>query len=136
MWYFLAKVRSKELPPLSLEEAVDLFSRGIFGFGPFWDHVQGYWKASQECPERIFFITYEEMKRDTFVKVKRLAEFLGQPFSMEEERERVVEEIIELCSFGKLRNLEVEISGSKEPQLWNDDIFKFFQKASALAFDG
>ncbi|KAI8570825.1 hypothetical protein RHMOL_Rhmol01G0067000 [Rhododendron molle] len=29
---------------------------------------------------------------------------------------------------------QVEIPGSKEPQLWND-IFKFFQKASALAFD-
>ncbi|KAL6974242.1 ethanolamine kinase [Sarracenia purpurea var. burkii] len=28
----------------------------------------------------------------------------------------------------------VEIPGSKEPQLWND-IFKFFQKASTLAFD-
>ncbi|KAH7848803.1 hypothetical protein Vadar_008242 [Vaccinium darrowii] len=29
---------------------------------------------------------------------------------------------------------QVEIPGSKEPQLWND-IFKFFQKASALMFD-
>ncbi|XP_058216769.1 cytosolic sulfotransferase 15-like [Rhododendron vialii] len=117
-------VRSKELPPLSLEEAVDLFSRGIFGFGPFWDHVQGYWKASLECPERIFFITYEQMKRDTFVKVKRLAEFLGQPFSMEEEGERVVEEIIELCSFGKLRNLDVNKNGSRNPDFKNDAFFR------------
>ncbi|KAG5564537.1 hypothetical protein RHGRI_000647 [Rhododendron griersonianum] len=124
MWYFLAKVRSKELPPLSLEETVDLFSRGIFGFGPFWDHVQGYWKASLECPERIFFITYEEMKRDTFVKVKRMAEFLGQPFSMEEETERVVEEIIELCSFGKLKNLEVNKNGSRNPSFKNDVFFR------------
>ncbi|XP_058226108.1 cytosolic sulfotransferase 15-like [Rhododendron vialii] len=124
MWYFLANVRSKELPPLSLEEAVDLFSRGVFGFGPFWDHVQGYWKASLECPERIFFITYEQMKRDTFVKVKRLAEFLGQPFSMEEEGERVVEEIIELCSFGKLRNLEVNKNGSRNPDFKNDAFFR------------
>ncbi|KAL6965659.1 ethanolamine kinase [Sarracenia purpurea var. burkii] len=29
---------------------------------------------------------------------------------------------------------QVEIPGSKEPQLWND-IFKFFQKASTLSFD-
>ncbi|KAF7154685.1 hypothetical protein RHSIM_Rhsim01G0075200 [Rhododendron simsii] len=110
--------------PKTILDSVDLFSRGIFGFGPFWDHVQGYWKASLGCTERIFFTTYEEMKRDTFVKVKRLAEFLGQPFSIEEERERVVEEIIELCSFGKLRNLEVNKNGSRNPHLKNDAFFR------------
>ncbi|XP_057485492.1 probable ethanolamine kinase [Actinidia eriantha] len=35
----------------------------------------------------------------------------------------------QLCRFH-----QVEIPGSKEPQLWND-IFKFFQKASTLTFD-
>ncbi|XP_058226096.1 cytosolic sulfotransferase 13-like [Rhododendron vialii] len=124
MWYFLAKMRSKEFPPVSLEEGVELFSRGISGRGPFWDHVQGYLKASLECPERFFFITYEEMKRETFVKVKRLAEFLGQRFSMEEERERVVEEIIELCSFDKLRNLEVNKNSSCVIDLKNDSFFR------------
>lgn len=111
-WYFMANLRPNELPPISLEEGFELFCKGISDFGPIWDHVLGYWKASLEYPQRFFFITYEEMKRDASVKVKKLAEFLGQPFSTEEETKGVVEEIIELCSFDKLRNLEVNKSSS------------------------
>ncbi|KAG5564926.1 hypothetical protein RHGRI_000959 [Rhododendron griersonianum] len=51
------------------------------------------------------------MKRDTSVKMKRLTDFLGQPFSMEEDMEHVVEDIIKLCSFHTLRNLRVDKSG-------------------------
>lgn len=113
IWYFMAKLKANlELPPLSLEEAFELFSKGISVYGPFWDHVLGYLKASQECPHQIFLVTYEEMKRDTLVRVKSLAEFLGQPFSLEEERKGVGEEIIDLCSFDGLRSLEVNKSGS------------------------
>ncbi|XP_058211485.1 flavonol sulfotransferase-like [Rhododendron vialii] len=124
MWYYMVKMRSKDLPPLSLEEAFKLFSKGLSIYGPFWDHVLGYWNASMECPQRIFFLRYEELKKETLINVRRLAEFLGQPFSMEEERERVVEEIIELCSFKRLSNLEVNKNGSRDAVIKNDMFFR------------
>ncbi|KAF7146353.1 hypothetical protein RHSIM_Rhsim04G0067500 [Rhododendron simsii] len=124
MWFYKAKMRSKELPPLSLEEAFKLFSKGLSIYGPFWDHVLGYWNASLECPQRFFFLRYEDLKKETSINVRRLAEFLGQPFSVEEERERVVEEIIELCSFKRLSNLEVNKNGSRDALIKNDMLFR------------
>lgn len=106
-WVFMNKIRPKELPPFSLEEAFELFCKGVSHYGPFWDHVLGYCKASLESPQKILFLKYEEMKREPFVHSKRLAEFLGQTFSLEEESDGVVHEIIRLCSSENLSSLEV-----------------------------
>ncbi|OMO78858.1 hypothetical protein COLO4_24653 [Corchorus olitorius] len=106
-WLFLNKLRPKELTPLPLEEAFELFCQGMSHFGPYWDHVLEYWKWSLEKPEKILFLKYEELKKEPLVVVKKLAEFLGQPFSLEEERKGIVQEIVRLCSFENLSNLEV-----------------------------
>lgn len=95
-----------------LEEALDLFCNGVSVYGPFWDHVLGFWKASSESPDRILFMKYEDVKSDTVNNVRKLAEFMGHPFSPEEERQGLVHEIMELCSFDNLRNLDANKSGA------------------------
>nr|KAJ0211299.1 hypothetical protein LSAT_V11C400201350 [Lactuca sativa] len=42
---------------------------------------------------------------------KKLAEFMGMPFTMEEEEGGVVEEIVKLCSFENLSNFKVNKDG-------------------------
>ncbi|KAK2967115.1 hypothetical protein RJ640_018230 [Escallonia rubra] len=81
-WHFMNKLIAKELAPLTLPEAYELFCQG-----------------------------YEDMKREPSVHLKRLAKFMGQPFSMEEEKKGLVEEILKLCSFENLSNLEVNKAG-------------------------
>ena len=95
-----------------LEEAFELFCKGISVYGPFWDHVLGYWKDSLASPQRILFMKYEDVKRDSLCQVKRLAEFMGFPFSSEEEGQGLIHEIMELCSFENLRNLKVNKTGA------------------------
>ena len=56
-----------------------------------------YWNESLERPQKVLFLKYENMKEDIISHVKRLAEFLGFPFSLE-EREGVVKEISRLYS--------------------------------------
>ncbi|KAK3001409.1 hypothetical protein RJ639_022095 [Escallonia herrerae] len=123
-WYFMAKLRPKELPPLSLREASELFCEGVSDYGPCWDQVLVYWKASLESPDKVLFFKYEEY-------LKRLAEFMGQPFSLEEEEKGVVQEILKLCSFENLTSLEVNKTGvhrfSPEIVVNNRD---FFRKAT------
>ncbi|MDV3201786.1 MAG: sulfotransferase domain-containing protein, partial [Candidatus Phytoplasma australasiaticum] len=80
-------------------------------YGPYWDHILGYWKASLEHPGKILFSKYEEMSRDTTSFVKKLAEFTGHPFSFEEQQKGVPEKIVKLCSFENLSNLEVNKNG-------------------------
>ncbi|KAK8994016.1 hypothetical protein V6N11_008225 [Hibiscus sabdariffa] len=78
---------------------------------PYWDHVLGYWKASLEHPGKILFLKYEEMVDDTVLYVNKLAEFIGHPFSVEEQQQGVPEKIVKMCSFENLSSLEVNKSG-------------------------
>ncbi|KAJ0564061.1 putative quercetin-3-sulfate 4'-sulfotransferase [Helianthus annuus] len=88
--------------------------RFIVGYGPYWDHILGYWKASLERPERILILKYDDLRKEPTSNVKRLAEFIGYPFSVNEEKAGVVDDIIKLCSFENLSNLEVNKTGKRE----------------------
>ena len=107
-----------------MEECVETFCQGQSSFGPFWDHVLGYWKESLERPEKVLFLKYEDMKEDTVSQVKRIAEFVGFPFSEEEESEGVCEQILELCSFRNLKELGVNKHGQFIPNFENKLFFK------------
>ena len=89
----------KLVQPFSMEEAFEQFCKGVSLHGPFWIHVLGYWKASLDWPERVLFIKYEDLKMDSAIHLKRLAEFMGCPLSPEEESQGVVSEILNPCSF-------------------------------------
>ncbi|XP_019180997.1 PREDICTED: cytosolic sulfotransferase 12-like [Ipomoea nil] len=112
-WHFANRMRGEnnEMKEISLEEAVENYCRGVSLGGPFWDHTLGYWKESSENPRKVLFVKYEEMKEKPEVHLRRLAAFLGCPFSEEEEEGGVVGEILRLCSFDNLSGLEVNRSG-------------------------
>ncbi|EEF47717.1 Flavonol 3-sulfotransferase, putative [Ricinus communis] len=112
LWYFVAKqLISKNIEPIPKEDAFELFCKGTAHYGPYWDHVLGYWKASVEYPDKVLFLKYEEMKKDPSFYVKKLAQFMGYPFSLEEEEKGVMQKVTNMCSFENLSNLEVNKSG-------------------------
>ncbi|KAB1214324.1 Cytosolic sulfotransferase 6 [Morella rubra] len=113
LWHFQNKVGNLmgTRVPNSIEESFDNFCRGVSVYGPFWDHVLSYWKESLEKHEKVFFLKYEEMKEQPTIHLKRLAEFLGCSFSLEEEEKGRVNDILNLCSFNNLSNLEINKKG-------------------------
>nr|XP_009801256.1 PREDICTED: cytosolic sulfotransferase 5-like [Nicotiana sylvestris] len=110
---------------IPFEEAFDMFCNGLTMAGPFWDHVLNYWEKSLEMPQKVLFLKYEDVKEKPFLHLRRLAEFLECPFSLEEEESGLVDEIIKLCSFENLSNLEVNKSGKT---LFGNDNRVFFRK--------
>ncbi|TYI98892.1 hypothetical protein E1A91_D01G248700v1 [Gossypium mustelinum] len=112
LYHFFARyLASKDMKPPALEEAFELFCQGVSSYGPYWDHVLGFWKASLDRPDKILFLKYEEMIEDTILYVKKIADFIGYPFSFEELEKGSVEKIVNMCSFENLSNLEVNKSG-------------------------
>ncbi|OWM71891.1 hypothetical protein CDL15_Pgr017774 [Punica granatum] len=111
LWHFTNKLRLKEMGTNTLEETFDKFCRGVSSNGPYWDHVLGYYKASLEMPHKVLFLKYEEMTEKPSEQLKRLAGFLGCPFSEDEEANGGGDEILRLCSFDNLSKLEVNRSG-------------------------
>lgn len=123
-WVFLNKIKPGSLPPLTLEESFDMYCKGVVGFGPFWDHMLGYWKKSKERPHKVLFLKYEDLKEDTNSYLKRIAEFLGCPFSLEEERRGVVDSIVKLCSFEKMKELDINKVGTFARNFDNKHLFR------------
>nr|XP_043635639.1 flavonol 3-sulfotransferase-like [Erigeron canadensis] len=111
LWHFACKIRSKDLNPITLDEAFELFSQGVTDYGPFWDHVLSYWRASFGSPDMILFLKYEELKKQPVMELRKLAAFMGKPFTVDEEEKGVVQKIVDLCSFDNLSGLEVNKSG-------------------------
>lgn len=112
LWYFINSSRNHDqvkIKPYPIEEAFDEFCRGIHAFGPFHDHVLGYWKESQERPDKILFLKYEDIKKNPVGEVTKLASFLGKPFLSDDQEE--AERVLWRCSLERLKNLEVNKEG-------------------------
>ncbi|KAJ4885477.1 Cytosolic sulfotransferase 1 [Raphanus sativus] len=107
LWYFRCVQLQKKV---DMEPLFESLCEGVGFFGPFWEHVLSYWRGSLEYPKQVLFMRYEEMKSEPSAQVKRLAEFLGCPFT-EEEEEGSVDKILELCSLRNLSGLEINKSG-------------------------
>jgi hydroxyjasmonate sulfotransferase len=130
-WLFTQKnmaASSNPQPTYTLEEAFALFCEGVSVGGPQWLHVLGYWEASRRYPDRVLFLRYEEMLRDPAGNARRLAAFLGRPFSLEEEAAGAVDDVVELCSFDSLRR--VTTGGRAVTELGVDSRL-FFRKGDA-----
>ncbi|KAK8498848.1 hypothetical protein V6N13_050400 [Hibiscus sabdariffa] len=125
LWNFIGKLRDQiQDPRLSLDEAFDKFCHGIYDFGPFFDHVLGYCKASQENPNKVLFLKYEDLKEDISSQLKHLAVFLGVPFTEDEDKQGVVEEIAKICSFEELKEVEVNNKGFHVTGIPHTDFFR------------
>ncbi|CAH8292772.1 unnamed protein product [Eruca vesicaria subsp. sativa] len=112
LWHFRCKYQKIEVTKSVLESTFESFCRGGNFYGPIWDHVLSYWRGSLEDPSHVLFMKYEEMKEEPYAQLKRLAEFLGCPFTEEEEEESgAVNKILELCSLRSLSDLEINKSG-------------------------
>lgn len=132
LWHFSNNLREKEkIEPWSLGEAVDYFCNGVSPFGPYWDHLLGYWTAQSEQPEKVLFLKYEEMRKDPSGNVKKLAEFVGHPFTPEEEEGGIIDGIVKLCGFESLRDLEVNKRGKTELVFGSVENSLFFRRGVA-----
>ncbi|XP_069153959.1 cytosolic sulfotransferase 5-like [Solanum lycopersicum] len=119
MWHFInSRNRLEDLSPL--EEVVEHFCKGEHLYGPFFEHVLEYWEESKKEPQKILFLKYEDLKIDPKKEVAKIALFLGKPFGNEEDLEIVLNK----CSLERLKNLEVNKSGSIVSNFHNSAFFR------------
>ncbi|VVB02768.1 unnamed protein product [Arabis nemorensis] len=122
-WYF--RCTNLEKSDITLESMFDFFCRGVSFYGPFWENVLSYWRGSLKDPKHVLFMRYEELKAEPRGQIKKLAEFLGCPFSEEEENSGSLDKILELCSLRNLSGLEINKTGKT---LNNVHHYSYFRK--------
>ncbi|XP_054825545.1 cytosolic sulfotransferase 5-like [Prosopis cineraria] len=106
-WHFMSKLSQETQGSNSVKDSFEEFCRGLSIYGPFWDHMLGYYKESLERPWKILFLRFEELKNEPVRTLKEIANFIGYGFSQEEENGDVVDNILKLCSFENLSSLQV-----------------------------
>ncbi|KAK7146596.1 hypothetical protein R3I93_014143 [Phoxinus phoxinus] len=67
---------------------IQKFMKGKNVFGPWYDHVSGWWEKKQTYPN-LLYLFYEDLVEDTGREVERLSSFLGLSTSVE-EREKII----------------------------------------------
>ncbi|XP_073515301.1 sulfotransferase 2B1-like isoform X2 [Phyllobates terribilis] len=91
-FYYFHKM-AKFLPDSgSFPEFLELFLEGKVYYGSWFDHVKGWYSEKNNLD--IFYITYEDMKKDLRRSIKKLCGFLGCPMYSEE-----VDKVEQHCDF-------------------------------------
>ncbi|KAH6934120.1 hypothetical protein HPB50_020658 [Hyalomma asiaticum] len=77
----------------TFEEFVDAFLETDLGYGSYFDHVATGYSLKDE--PNVFFVTYEDIKRDTHGAVLRLSRFLGERyFQALQENDDLLQKIV------------------------------------------
>ncbi|XP_021860719.2 cytosolic sulfotransferase 13-like [Spinacia oleracea] len=127
LWHFYLQFeRNKDIHPNMelMEEYIGKYCKGESPFGPYEDHLLGYWEESNRNPQKVLFLEYEGLKKEPKAHLKSLADFVGCPFSEEEEKQNVIDEIIKLCSLKSLKEMEVNKNGNFSPMVENKTFFR------------
>uniref|UniRef100_A0A0E0K3P6 Sulfotransferase n=1 Tax=Oryza punctata TaxID=4537 RepID=A0A0E0K3P6_ORYPU len=109
--HYIDEIKPEGSTMTPFAEAFELLCNGVSPFGPIWDHAAEYWKESLARPEEVMFLRYESLKEDGVGSVRRLADFLGRPFTDEEVAGGVPEAVVELCSMERMRSVEANRHG-------------------------
>ncbi|CAJ1978299.1 unnamed protein product [Sphenostylis stenocarpa] len=123
-WNYFNKIKPVIVSELTLEEAFEMYCNGIMDYGPWWSDMLGYWEENMVRPNKVLFLKYDDLKGDINQHVKIIAKFLDCPFSEEEESNEMIESIIKLCSFEKMKDLEVNKSGMYKGSIEKKNFFR------------
>ncbi|OWA52820.1 putative Sulfotransferase family cytosolic 1B member 1 [Hypsibius exemplaris] len=83
----------------NLDVMVDAFVDGTVCYGPYFDHIAGYWKHRHD-PD-VFVLSFEQLSQDFDGNVRELAKFLGKQLTEQQFRT-----IAHHCSFEQMKENE------------------------------
>lgn len=105
-FHMATNLSSYEYQDATFEEFVHAFLDGNFGYGDYFEHVaSGY--ALKDRPN-VFFLTYEELKKNKRNIVVKLAHFLGEEYGKAlEGNEEMLEKLLERSSPESMKSVIV-----------------------------
>ncbi|KAI7797377.1 cytosolic sulfotransferase 1-like [Triplophysa rosa] len=86
-YFNFERMNMAEPEPGDWNSFIQNFMEGKILFGPWYDHVSGWWEKKQTY-SNLLYLFYEDLVKDTGREVERLCSFLGLSTSPE-EREKI-----------------------------------------------
>lgn len=134
LYHAMTELNAWKFQDGTFPELFDAFLETDLGYGRYFDHVaSGY--ALKDKPN-VFFMTYEELKRDTRGTVLRLAHFLGDEYGKRlVEDERRLENILEFSKPEHMRKIFVlNFRVNRSPE-W-ENLFRRNDLSCKTGYDG
>lgn len=100
----------------NIEDYIEDFIHDELNYTNYWNHIVDYWRMRNE--PHIFFVTYEEMKRDLAGVIRGLCDFLERPQLTAEEMAKTVEHL----SFDKMKSGWKDLTNQKIKKYLNISI--------------
>ncbi|KAH7954640.1 hypothetical protein HPB49_020439 [Dermacentor silvarum] len=126
LYYMVTSLSAYRFQDGTFDDFFDAFlSEDVAGYGNYFNHVVSGYEVKNM--NNVFFVTYENLTRDTRGTVLKLARFLGEGYAMDLEKdERLLRELLERCSADKMRDtMVVDLSVITNPRiekvLWHLD---------------
>ncbi|KAK8772673.1 hypothetical protein V5799_024084 [Amblyomma americanum] len=118
----------------TFEEFLEPFIEGDLGYGDYFEHV-AYGYALKDEPN-MFFVTYEELTKDTKGTVLKLAYFLGENYGrVLEEDDQALQNVLNYSKAEHMRKIiVVETRKNKTPE-W-DGVFTRNNVTSKSGYEG
>ncbi|XP_023222326.1 sulfotransferase family cytosolic 1B member 1-like [Centruroides sculpturatus] len=108
----------------SWEKFLSYYAKGHVVYGSWFDHVLSYWEFYLSHPDKVLFITFEELKIDLPGMISRISNFVGCPISSE-----AIQRISEHCTFERMKtNAMVNREVLPIPDLFDMTQSKFMRK--------
>ncbi|XP_052054653.1 sulfotransferase 1 family member D1 [Apodemus sylvaticus] len=95
-YYYFHQMAKMHPEPGTWEEFLEKFMAGQVSFGPWYDHVKGWWEKRKEY--RILYLFYEDMKEDPKCEIEKLLKFLEKDIP-----EETVNKILYHSSFNVMK---------------------------------
>ncbi|XP_077511542.1 amine sulfotransferase-like isoform X2 [Amblyomma americanum] len=94
----------------TFDDFLEVFLTGELGYGDYFQHVTAGYSLKDE--PNVFFIAYEQLKRDTRGTVLRLARFIGERYGKmleecDDEGKRRLDQLLERVSAENMRKVMI-----------------------------
>uniref|UniRef100_A0A023GLK9 Putative sulfotransferase n=1 Tax=Amblyomma triste TaxID=251400 RepID=A0A023GLK9_AMBTT len=110
----------------TFDDFLEVFLTGELGYGDYFEHVTAGYSLKDE--PNLFFVTYEQLKKDTRNTVLRLARFIGERYGKmledDDRGKRMLAQLLEASSAENMKKIMVSnLATHPDPniQKWLDE---------------
>lgn len=93
----------------TFDEFFELFIEGKPDFGDYFDHLLSWYEHRGD--PNVFFLTYEDLKKDTRAWILRIADFLGEEYGRKLRADQgLLEDILKRTSLETMKEMNAKVN--------------------------